>query len=68
MNQAEKDLEIFLLENPELVPLQRKIEKYLNEQHSPQERMNFLLKHISDNLYQLSIELKLIENILEKKE
>lgn len=60
MNKSERELEVFLMENPKLIPFQRRLERDMNEQQGL-DRLMVLSKYIKDNLDELSTELQLLQ-------
>jgi hypothetical protein len=60
MNKSERELEVFLMENPKLIPFQRRLERDMNEQQGL-DRLAVLTRYIKDNLDELSTELRLLQ-------
>ena len=60
MTQTEKDLENFLMKNPSLIPLQRRLEREMAGLDSIG-RMAVISRYILDNMDELKIELKLLQ-------
>lgn len=60
MNNAERDLENFLMENPKLIPFQRRLEREMIGLDSTG-RMAVISRYIFDNMDELKIELKLLQ-------
>ena len=60
MTKEEKDLENFLIQNPQLISYQRKLDKELSmcQEH---ERVNVIARHITYNLDELSTEFRLLQ-------
>ena len=60
MIKAERDLENFLMENPKLIPFQRRLEREMIGLDSTG-RMAIISRYILDNMDELKIELKLLQ-------
>jgi hypothetical protein len=66
LNKARQELDTFLRENPELVPYQMRLNEYMSAGRNPQERMQILARHMTDNLIQLQVELFMLKTKLEE--
>jgi hypothetical protein len=66
LNKARQELDEFLAENPELVPYQMRLNEYMSVGKNPQERMQILARHMTDNLIQLQVELFMLKTKLEE--
>ena len=66
LNKARQELDEFLTENPELVPYQMRLNEYMSVGKNPQERMQILARHMTDNLIQLQIELLILKNEIDE--
>jgi hypothetical protein len=60
MNKAERELEEFLLKNPHLANVQRKLEKEM-DQAPDQYRILVVMRRLADNLDELKTELELLK-------
>lgn len=61
INQAKKELADFLKDNPELIDYQMSLNDALSKGRTPEERIQILARHITDNLQQLSVELTMLK-------
>jgi hypothetical protein len=66
LNKARQELNEFLANNPELVPYQMRLNEYMGAGKNPQERVQILARHITDNLIQLQVELFMLKTKLEE--
>jgi hypothetical protein len=66
LQKAKQELNEFLQANPELIPYQMSLNEYLSKGRTPQERMQILARHMTDNLIQLQVELFMLKTKLEE--
>ena len=66
LNKARQELDELLANNPELVPYQMRLNEYMSVGKNPQERMQILARHMTDNLIQLQIELLILKNEIDE--
>jgi hypothetical protein len=66
LNKARQELDEFLANNPELVPYQMRLNEYMSVGKNPQERMQILARHMTENLIELQSELMLLKHRLDK--
>lgn len=62
--QAQKELALYLKENPHLIDYQLKINEYLNNAKTQEERFEVLLRHINDNIKQLEEEFTILSTLI----
>jgi hypothetical protein len=66
LQKAKQELNEFLQANPELIPYQMSLNEYLSKGRTPQERMQILARHMTENLIQLQVELFMLKTKLEE--
>ncbi len=66
LQKAKQELNEFLQANPELIPYQMSLNEYLSKGRTPQERMQILARHMTENLIELQSELMLLKDKLDK--
>ena len=67
VRKAEKELDEFLNANPQLVPMQKTIERALEKSgNDSSSRFRILSFFITENLKELRIELKMLQILLER--
>lgn len=67
LQKAKQELNEFLQSNPELIPYQMSLNEYMSKGKTPQERMQILARHMTENLIELQSELMLLKDILDKR-
>lgn len=66
LNKAKQELNEFLMQNPELIPYQMSLNEYMSRGRTPQERMQILARHMTENLIELQLELFMLKTKLEE--